>query len=319
MRVLKVSALFLLFFSALLIPPPAQAMDERSELTVSFGRRTDNLDWNIAGPTPSLPPPFPARHFVNVLSELTWSDIESNEIKAVARVYLNRYFLKGMASYGFITDGSNQDSDFAENDRTFEFSRSNNSSDDGTVWDLSGAIGHQYGFPALGGKVELIPLLGISVHKQNLTISEGVQTVTYSTGPALGPFPGLNSTFDARWAGPWAGADIAYAAGKFKIFGSFEYHLVYYRAEANWNLRGDFSHPVSFEHWATGKGVVFSAGVEYNVSQQWSLTGGFNASDFQASDGTDRTYFFNGAVSDTPLNEVNWDSQSAFFGLNYRF
>lgn len=308
----KFRASALIAASIILSPFPAHAFSETSEVSVSTGKRTDDLDWNISGITPF-------GNFVNVLSELTWSDIESQEIRVGARVFLNRYFLKGEASYGFINSGVNQDSDFRGNDRTLEYSRSNNSSDDGSVWDLSGGLGYQYKFPALGGTVDLIPMAGLSYHKQNLTITEGVQTIDTVAPVELGPFPGLNSTYEAGWGGPWAGADVAYQRGNLKVFGSFEYHVVYYRAEANWNLRTAFAHPVSFEHWATGTGIVFSAGGEYNLSQRWSLNASFKASDFRASDGTDRTYFASGAAADTPLNEVNWESRSALFGLNYRF
>ncbi|OGP12675.1 MAG: hypothetical protein A2052_07900 [Deltaproteobacteria bacterium GWA2_54_12] len=308
----KTKACALIAAAIIFSPFPAYAFSESSEVSISTGKRVDDLDWNISGITPF-------GNFVNVLSELTWSDIESQEVRVGARVFLNRYFIKGDASYGFIGSGVNQDSDYRGNDRTLEYSRSNNSSDDGSVWDLSGGLGYLYKFPALGGSFDLIPMAGLSYHKQNLTITEGVQTITYSGGPDLGPFPGLNSTYEAGWGGPWAGADLSYQRGNLKLFGSFEYHVAYYRAEANWNLRTGFAHPVSFEHWATGTGIVFSAGGEYNLSQRWSLTASFKASDFRASDGTDRTYFTDGTAADTPLNEVNWDSRSALFGLNYRF
>jgi hypothetical protein len=310
---IKQLAFFLAAASIPLLPFCAHAATENTELSISVGKRSDNLDWNIAGVSPS-------GDFVNVLSELTWSDVESQEIRGSARVFLNRYFLKGEAGVGFITGGVNQDSDFLNNDRTFEYSRSNNSSDDGTVWDLSGGIGYLYEFKALGGEFDLIPIAGLSYHKQNLTLTDGVQTISTPglTGP-LGPFAGLHSTYEARWAGPWAGADFSYQRGKLKVYGSLEYHLAYYLAKADWNLRGDFAHPVSFEHWATGKGIVFSAGTEYNIARNWSFAAGFEASDFQASGGTDRTYFSGGGAADTPLNEVNWDSLSGFFGFNYRY
>lgn len=293
----------------------AGAMARGPELTISTGQRVDDLDWNIAG----IAPAPPADNFVNVLSELTWSDLESQEIRGLLRVFVDRLYLRGAAGVGFINSGRNQDSDFKGNDRTLEYSRSNNSADDGTVWDVSGGLGYLYEFPIPGGTLELIPVAGVSYHKQNLTLTDGVQTVDTIPPVVLGPFPGLNSTFEAGWGGPWAGGEASYRTENFRIFGSFEYHLVYYMAKANWNLRSIFAHPVSFEHWATGSGIVFSGGAEYNIGQQWSLMAAFSQSDFSASDGTDRTYFFDGTATDTPLNEVNWESRSVFIGLNLRF
>jgi opacity protein-like surface antigen len=310
----RTAALFAAFIILMMFP--ANASSESSEFTISTGRRVDNLDWSIAGFPPSVFGPDP----VNVLSELTWSDIESQEVRVGVRVFQKRLLIKGEAGYGFITRGDNRDSDYGGNDRTLEYSRSNNSADDGSVWDLSGAMGYLYKFPALGGSVDLIPMAGLSYHRQNLTITNGVQTVaTPGLTPPLGPFSGLDSTYEAGWAGPWIGAELAYQRGKLKLYGNFELHGTYFTSEANWNLRPDFVHPVSFEQWATGYGVVFSAGTEYNIAQRWSFTANFEVSDFQATDGTDRTYFSGGAVADTPLNEANWDSMSAFFGFNYRF
>lgn len=309
---LKLFAVILTLLAAL----PVAAFAQSYEFSISTGRRADNLDWNIAGMTPSAFGPIN----VDVLSELSWKDIESQEIRAAARVFFNRYILKGEAGYGFITGGVNQDSDFGGNGRTLEFSRSNNLSDDGSVWDLSAGLGYPYKFKALGGSFDLTPMAGLSYFRQNLTITDGVQTIsTPGLTPALGPFGGLDSTYKAGWAGPWAGAEVAYQRGKLRVFGNFEYHIAYFTSEADWNLRTDFSHPVSFEQWATGSGVVFSAGTEYNIAHNWSFMASFEASDFKAKDGTDRTFFASGAVVDTPLNEANWDSMSAFFGFNYRF
>lgn len=313
----KTAASALLAVTAALLAAPAYASPDVAELSISTGRRVDNLDWNIAGPIP-----FPPFNSVNVLSELFWSDIESQEVRGLLRVFFDRFYVKGEAGFGFITGGRNRDSDYRGDDRTLEYSRSENAADDGTVWDLSAGLGYVYEFPALGGGLELIPMAGFSYHKQNLTLTDGVQTIdTVNDPPQLGPFPGLDSTFEAGWAGPWAGAEIAYRSpgGKLRLFGNFEFHAVYYNAKGNWNLRSTFAHPVSFEHWATGNGIVFSGGAEYNIARNWSFTAAFVARDFRAADGTDRTYFFDGTATDTPLNEVNWDSKSAFFGFNYRF
>jgi hypothetical protein len=226
----RTAALFAAFLILLICPP--NAFSQSFELSISTGRRSDNLDWNIAGFAPSVFGPDP----VNVLSELTWSDIESQEVRVGLRVLLKRFLIKGEADYGFITGGANQDSDYGGNDRTQEYSRSNNSADDGSVWDLSGAVGYQYKFPALGGVVDLIPMAGLSYHRQNLTITNGFQTLaTPGLTPPLGPFAGLDSTYEAGWAGPWIGAELAYQRGKLKLFGNFELHGTYFSSEANWN------------------------------------------------------------------------------------
>ncbi len=299
---------FLLMAAALaIIPGIAGAADEISEVKLSVGKRTDQLDWNIAGLSPF-------GNFVNVLSELQWKDIESSFLEARTRIFLDRLYIRGSVGYGFITDGSNQDSDFRGNNRTMEYSRSNNAADDGSVWDVSGGVGYVFGAGPPGNQLKIMPMAGLSYHMQNLTITDGFQTI-----PASGPFGGLNSTYSSRWVGPWAGADFSYVIKDLTLLGSLEYHLAYFEAEADWNLRTDFDHPVSFEHWGRGTGVVISLGAEYNLGENWSVGGAWDMKDFSLTDGTDRTYFSDGTEVDTALNEVNWESQTVTLGLNFRF
>ena len=298
---------FLIAAALYVIPSIAEAANEISEVNLSAGKRTDELDWNIAGTSPY-------GNFVNVLSELQWRDLESNYLKARTRIFLDRFYIRGSAGYGFITSGSNQDSDYRGNNRTLEYSRSNNASNDGSVWDVEGGLGYVFGTGPNGNRLNLIPMAGISYHKQNLKITDGYQTI-----PATGPFSGLNSSYASRWAGPWAGADLSYVFRDLTLLGSFEYHIAYFKADADWNLRTDFAHPVSFEHWATGTGVVISLGAEYSLGKNWSLGGAYDMHDFRATDGTDRTYFSDGSAADTTLNEVNWESQAVMLGVNYKF
>ncbi len=110
-----------------------------TEFTLSTGYRSDDLDWNIAGDINGNNP--------NVLSELTWDDVESYQVKLQGSVvWPNIIAFRGYANYGWIFDGDNQDSDYLGDNRTFEFSRSNNSTDDDYVWDASLAIGYPFRF-----------------------------------------------------------------------------------------------------------------------------------------------------------------------------
>ena len=102
-------------------------------------------------------------YYVNVLSELTWDDLESYQVKFQGSLLIpNVIALRGIADYGWIFDGDNQDSDYAGDNRTYEWSRSNNSADDGDVWDVSLAIGYPLRF---GGEVigTITPLIGYSL------------------------------------------------------------------------------------------------------------------------------------------------------------
>lgn len=276
---------------------------EPADLTVGAGYRVDALDWNIAGNSSGQDP--------NILSELTWENLEIAFLKAKLRAPVTeKIFLRAYADYGWIFHGDNQDSDYNTDDRTNEFSRTNNKADDGWVTDASAGLGYKFVF----GELDIAPLAGLSYHGQYLKIQDGVQVI-----PATGPFAGLDSSYDANWFGPWVGVDLAYALGNFSLFGSAEYHYAYYWAEANWNLRSDFAHPKSFEHDADGYGVIASLGADYVISDRWSVNATFDYQLFKATHGTDTTFFADGTASETRLNEVNWDSLAVMLGVKYEF
>jgi len=114
-----------------------KALPLETEFVFTGGYRRDDLDWSIAGDSSGNNP--------NILSELTWDDLESYQVKFQGNlVWPNIIALRGLADYGWISDGENQDSDYYGDNRTWEFSRSNNNSDDGDVWDVSLAIGYPF-------------------------------------------------------------------------------------------------------------------------------------------------------------------------------
>ena len=284
-----------------------------TEFIFSAGYRRDDLDWNIAGDTNGNNP--------NILSELTWDDLEIFQLKFQNKTVIpNIFYLRAAVSYGWIYDGEVQDSDYAGDNRTFEFSRSNNSADDGDVWDASVGIG----YPLRLGVNEIwtiTPLVGYSYHEQNLTITDGKQTI-----PPLGSFPGLDSTYETQWKGPWIGLDLHIKAKKAETwpqriepYFSIEYHWADYDAEADWNLRPDFEHPKSFEHEADGNGWIAGVGFNFFFNPNLLLNFNYDYQDWSTDDGTNKVFFANGTTAKTRLNEINWTSHTLSLGINYRF
>jgi len=171
-----------------------------AEIGLSAGYREDKFDWNIAGDSSGNNP--------NILSELTWDDLQIFQVGVRARTVIGRgFYLRGIFNYGWIFDGDNQDSDFSGDDRTLEWSRSNNNADDGNVLDASLGIGYQLRLSK--DKCKVTPLVGFSYHEQNLRLTDGVQTLSEPalaspgvTPPPLGPFAGLDSKYEADWTGP---------------------------------------------------------------------------------------------------------------------
>jgi hypothetical protein len=282
------------------------------DVFLELGTRSDDLFWNIAG-TNNTP---------DVLSELTWSDMEIYQLRigyhAEERNYVMR--LKGMV--GTIADGNNQDSDYAGSGRTLEESRSNNNSD-GTLGDLS--LGFGYRFSARFGEqsVSLTPLIGYAYQWQDLNINNGYQTVSNPvtfTPPAVGPIANLNSTYDLQWDGPWFGLDATLQlTPALTVNATYEAHRsTDYYAEADWNLSTAFAHPISFTHRADGDGFYATLGADYRLSDTLSVYGYLEKYEFDTDPGIDRVFWAAGGTTDSTLNEVHWESSGIMLGVNKR-
>jgi hypothetical protein len=138
--------------------------------------------------------------------------------------------------------------------------------------------------------------------------------------PEVGPIPGLDSTYTAYWYGPWLGMQADYAFNeKISLTTGLQVHFVEFYAQADWNLRSRFAHPVSFEHEAEGTGVVWNFKGFYRLNEQWSALLNANIQNWEADDGTDRTFFSDGGVGRSQLNEVKWESYALMTGVQYRF
>lgn len=328
-----VTALVLCLFVALPNPhafsQPLAASDEAeidraplSWATVNFdlsaGYRRDKLSWSIAGDLQGNNP--------NVLSELTWSDLSIYQLKLGNRTVIkDRVYVRGYLDYGTVVSGNNQDSDYAGDNRTQEFSRSINGVDGNHVWDASVGVGPRFSF--LNSTLAICPMLGFAVSEQDLNIVDGYQVITAPplTTPT-GPINGLNSQFQTRWEGPWLGVDLFFlipnTKGPFSNVGvmfTAEYHWVNYDAEANWNLREDFAHPVSFSQEADGSGYAAGAAILFEIKNRWGIHAGMNVREMTTDAGLDRTFYVDGTTDDTRLNEVRWRSFTFEAGVSYQF
>lgn len=279
--------------------------DKTLEIFLGAGSRKDNLDWNIAGAS------------VNVLSELKWENLNIAQISAAARLNIDSdWSLRGKLAFGRITSGTNQDSDYNGNNRTLEFSRSNNRGG-GAVRDGSIGLGRTLRPLDFDDEnfLSVTPSAGLSTHRQNLTMTEGFQTL-----PATGPIPGLNSSYDAQWQGPWVGMDaLLDSGGDWSLTVTGEYHWADYSAQADWNLRPEFSHPVSFVHTANGQGIVLAAGATYLFSKDWRVVFSVETQQWSTGRGIDKTFFSDGTVGYSPLNGVHWESTAINLGVHHGF
>ncbi len=303
----KIGWYIVALFISLLFQFNCSYAEYRTEFEANSGFRIDELNWNIAGNIKGTNP--------NVLSELIWKKLKSHQVRFRGKLFIvDNLFLYGRMGYGWIYDGTNRDSDYYGDNRSREFSRSENKSKEGYLFDLSFGAGYLIEYTVGTIRLGVSPLAGYSYVEQNLTITDGFQVI-----PPTGPFQGLDSTYETEWKGPWAGGEVFVEFKGHTLISGFEYHWADFSADANWNLRKDLAHPVSFRHIADGEGVVAFLGWRYGFMQGWSLNLAVDYWDWYTLPGKDYTYFSDGSSSVTRLNEVNWRATTFMAGIVYRF
>lgn len=293
------------------IAPKPLYVDFKPEFSMSTGYRRDNLNFSIS-PSDGSP---------NILSELTWVDLDTFEVTSEGRWSNSSHiYVRGGFGLGWIENGDIYDSDYLSDDRQDEFSRAIADADGGTVWDATAGVGYRFDLPlsASGGKLHFIPMAGYGFNAQNFSMRRGVQLHWFDI--PLGPIEDLHSTYKTIWEGPWVGFDTILGINdKHSLSATFAYHWPSYEAEADWNLRSDFAHPVSFEHSANGKGVTGSLAYRYVFSDNWFFNMEFDYRNFKTGSGDDTTYFSDGTYTIITLNEAEWESYSILFGIGFTF
>lgn len=282
------------------------------------GYQLERFDWNIAGNLDGSGP--------NILSELSWRDLDVLYAGIGGKLLLdNTLYIRGQLGRGGIASGKNQDSDFCNDDRAGEFSRSNNQSRGYLQSNLFG-IGLLVD-NLWGRNLSLIPQLGLSRYRQYFTIFDGQQTAS-DTCPflgiyqesSLGEINDLDSSYDALWEGHWVGLELWWELNaKHAWLFNIEYHQIDYTAKARWNLRQDFEQPVSFRQSGNGSGNVFSWTWEYWMTPYQTIFFEAQYQVWYVTNGIDTVYFSNGKKVSTLLNEVNRFSRRISVGLEFLF
>lgn len=283
----------------------------RGAFSVEPGYRHDTFEWNIAGPGGQP----------DILSELKWKDMHIAQLRAGGAVEFDSGLrLQASVAYGRIVSGENRDSDFLADGRNLEFSRSDNDAG-GRVREASVAAGWVVGEQGRlradgGGTSYFVPMLGYAWRGIDLRMTDGHQSI-----PPTGDFPGLDSRYDARWQGPWIGIEYVDRVPE-DLYGflRLEYHRPRFSAEADWNLREDFRHPVSFAHDADGDGYVVTLGFHTPPQRNrfsWRLVLDYQW--WRTDAGRDRTFFSDGSQGELRLNKVRWDSWSIHYGIQFDF
>ena len=288
--------------------PPTQG----AYLKLSTGYRHDRLRFSIASDLDGLSTP-------NLLSELIW-DVPAAEIRFdggwthPSGITAQAHLAYAQAFF----DGTVQDSDYLFNDRQGEFSRSYSEAKDSRMLDVS--LGGGWRLP-LGRGNTLTPMLGIARYGSLYRMRNGRQVVSdYGWGAPLGAFAGLNSHYNAVWNSLWQGLEADFRpTEQLALHVGLKHHWFDYRAEADWNLRSDFAHPVSYRHQGRGRGWEAAIGADWRIRPGHQITWDLSGRQFRLHNGSDTTYRPNGASREMRLNEVIADSWSTRIGYRYAF
>jgi hypothetical protein len=212
-----------------------------------------------------------------MVSDLDWKKLNIFQLEARGAYLINElFYVRGSVGYGWIVNGKNRDSDFCHlHPKTHhlcsvgsseEFARSK-ARTSGRIRDVSFGVGYQFNIRLCGCNPDYIalnPLIGYSWHVQKLRDRYLHQVI-----PVSESVPGLDSSFHARWKGPWVGLDFNYRSwGFWGVHASYEYHWASYSAHGDWNMRPDL--PEGFSQRArTAQGQIVKVGMRGPFCRHW--------------------------------------------------
>ena len=272
------------------------------------------LVWDIASSASTTTPP-------NILSELSFRDIRSLGY-VINLGYMNRFdnniafVLEAEYADSRIQSGRAQDSDYASDNRTDEFSRSFSDIESDSINYFSLATGIKTRWLNTKGHY-LSFLIGYKKHNVDITMTNGVVQIPEADAGSL--IPGLNSTYNSEFRSIFAGLSTEHVFSWGTI--GFRYDLYYtdLKAEADWNLRTDFAHPVSFEQVGDGKGYAATLGYTYNHNRNWDYSIDYVVTKYHIQDGYDQTYFSDTTSFIVKLNNSEYKQEAIRIGVSYNF
>jgi len=283
----------------------------RFDYAAGMGYRRDRLEWNVGladGP--------------DVLTEAKWRNLDTFQISGEAHIVTPaRITFQAQAAYGWVLGGNHRRSDYLEDGRRGEFSRTTADADGGHFLDLSGGVG--YRFQPREGKVRpyIEPLAGYTYREYTLDADNFRQAVaTDGLTPPEGPLGGAKYRYRGKWHGPWAGLRLGIEGERWQLFGQGAYHFLWYRAEGRWKSLADAQRDVRFRHEADGRGITAEVGGSYRLWRALSLRLAVNFHHWQTDGhGDDITTSGGGGKIKSRLNEVRWRTLGGTLNLSYDF
>lgn len=265
------------------MPALSQPALQQKRLSISFAPllSVENFRWSIAGNEQGTNP--------NILSELNFTRLKrAGFFMQGCYQVSNRFDLKASATVQYGYSGRVTDIDYSGNNRSgmvtfLKFrSRKNNTRDYRLQGHYQLFRGEVVSFAAGAGYF----------------ISEGGYRMH---GPLATDVKGI---YNAQWRGPLFGVEariILPQHWEIRADVNSQYHT--YRAEADWRLRSDLRHPLSFIHRAKGWGINGLLGFHYQLNSQVGLQLKGALQQWKTGAGSDLLYMADDRQVSTHMNE----------------
>lgn len=284
------------------------------QISPYIDQSSTDLTWNIAaGPGSNFSP--------NVLSEISFDGVKIRG-GGVAIAYLNKlndriaFYVEGDLSRSSGGTGKARDSDYLGDNRTEEFSRTYAEAKGHGSYRDEAALGFKYRWLSTRGHYFSV-LIGMSEVGFDVNMTDGVQFIPEENGGLQ--ILGLDSSYDAKFKAQFVGvmSEHAFSFGTFGL--RIERHQVEFDAKANWNLRSDLAHDVSFAQTGEGDGYIATVGYSYALNESWDCYLNVTKQNLAISDGYDHTFMSDGSGFVSRLNEVRFDVLNTQIGTRYIF
>jgi hypothetical protein len=263
----------------------AQDIEKKAQLSFSAGRQQEDFNWSIAGNSNGTSP--------NVLSELKWKNVTGQNYSAL--LLWNAWGkISFIADYSYVNvrSGAVNDMDYNGDNRTGPVYTGNFSDNKGHTGSWSVGAGYTLFNNLL---FSLIPYAGYGVNDQYLYLAD-----------LTGQTPGLNSSYQANWKGPFVRVISSLKIyRRLKFTADVTYNQANYNSQGDWDLIDEFQHPVSYRQVAKGYGINANARLACNITHNIAVSIGYGYFNWQTGNGDDTLYLSSGGVDKTRLNGVS--------------
>lgn len=257
------------------------------EIEISPIYSSSSFNWSIAG----------NNNTPNVLSELSWRDIQSYGVKFNTGFQLNDV-IKPYLSFSIekTYSGVGTDVDYTGDNRQ--------------------GIAYNRAFDSDKGHYMKLSLLHPITHSGNLLIGLS------SSSQKLNLFhdnSGKSSIYKAVWFGLEGKLlNSVYNRNRFAVSVDNDIRLSRYLGKAEWILREDLKQPVSFKHYSFMGEFESSIKLFFRLHEDFLIGVGGQLTVLKSLRGDDVLFFSNGDVSSTQLNGVSGLRSTYFFLINIK-